>query len=134
MEKLSILVVEDDPTSRLLLQRLLATLGNVDVEADGAEGLRRACRALRAGQPYQLMLLDIMIPGVDGQELLRTIRNLEEALRIPTEEKAKIIMASSLDDIRTIAESFHGLCDGYITKPVTPDKLTAELGRLGVSL
>jgi len=68
------LVVEDDFTSRLLLQTILKAYGECHVAADGTEALAAFLEAERTEQPYQLICLDIMMPDLDGKEVLRSIR------------------------------------------------------------
>ena len=65
-----ILLVEDEPTIRIAVRDALRTQGHeVDDTVDGAEGLRRA----KAGG-YDLLLLDVMLPGLDGLEVLKALR------------------------------------------------------------
>ena len=65
------LIVEDDFTSRLLMQELLKGFGMVNVAVDGQEGVEAVRLALKNGEPYNLVCLDIMMPELDGQQTLR---------------------------------------------------------------
>ena len=121
------LVVEDDFTSRLLLQELLGKFGPVHIAVNGQEAVEAVCDALDAGEPYHLICMDIMMPGMDGQQALREIRAQEESKGILSSMGTKIIMTSALSDMQTKINAFAGLCDGYLTKPIYKDRLLEEL-------
>ena len=72
-----VLVVEDDFISRRLLCRYLEPHGECDVAVNGNEALSAFKQALSSGQYYDLICLDIMMPGMDGQETLKRMRILE---------------------------------------------------------
>ncbi len=128
------LVVEDDFTSRLLLQRYLAPLGETHVAVDGEEALAAVKMSLEDGAPYQLICLDIMMPKLDGQAVLNDLRQLEEEHRILLGNGAKVVMTTCLADNRNIMNAFRGQCDAYIVKPVERSKLMEQLQRLGLLL
>lgn len=125
------LIVEDDFTSRLLLQELLKRYGGSHIAVNGSEAVEAVRTALRASEPYDLICLDIMMPVMDGLEALKQIRGLEqEHGRISN--GAKIVMTTALGDIPNVANAFSGLCDAYLTKPISKDKLLTELRQLAV--
>ena len=68
------LVVDDDFETRHLMQKLLRPFGDVDVATDGEEGVEAFSRALKAGEPFALVTMDILMPNIDGQQALREIR------------------------------------------------------------
>ena len=70
------LIVDDDPVSRELLAVILKAYGTVGTAADGLEGLKAYNLALERG-PYDLIMLDIMLPRMDGQQVLKAIRRIE---------------------------------------------------------
>jgi two-component system chemotaxis response regulator CheY len=124
------LIVEDDATSRLLLQMILRGFGECHVAADGREALTCFLAAQQAKQPYELICLDIMMPEIDGKEVLGTIRGLEKASGQLPETWAKIVMTTALGDPATIGSSFHNLCDSYLVKPIDKAKLLDCLRQL----
>ncbi len=77
-----ILIVEDDFTSRRLLQKILAPYGECDIAVDGKEALEAFTLAVREGRRYRLICLDIMMPEMDGQQVLKKIRQMEKELGI----------------------------------------------------
>jgi two-component system chemotaxis response regulator CheY len=97
---------------------------------DGRDALTAFLTAQQTKQPYQLICLDIMMPDIDGKEVLHAIRDLEKASGRLPETWSKIVMTTALGDARTIGTSFHDLCDSYLVKPVDKAKLLACLRQL----
>lgn len=126
------LIVEDDFTSRLLMQELLKGYGLPHVAINGREAVDAVRVALESGQPYDLICLDIMMPGMDGHQALKEIRALEDAKGIFSSEGAKILMTTALTDMKNKIDAFSGLCDGYLTKPIHKDRLLGELRKLNL--
>jgi len=124
------LVVEDDATSRLLLQTILREYGECQVAVDGKEGLAAFLAAHQSNQPYQLICLDIMMPDIDGKEVLGAVRDLEMASGRKPETWAKIVMTTALGDPRTVGTSYYDLCDNYLVKPIDKAKLLDCLRQL----
>jgi two-component system chemotaxis response regulator CheY len=131
-EGIRVLVVEDDFTCRLVLQKFLAPFGESHVAVDGEEALAAVRLALEAQEPYQLICLDIMMPKLDGQATLHALRQIEETHGVPLGKGAKVVMTTCLKDNRNIMEAFRGQCDGYVIKPIARAKLLEQLVRLGL--
>jgi two-component system chemotaxis response regulator CheY len=121
------LIVEDDFTSRLLLQTFLAGYGECHVAVNGTEAVAAFREACSKGQSYDLICMDIMMPEMDGQTALKEIRAIEEARGINPNHGTKVIMTTALDDIRNVVEAFKGLCDAYLFKPIDTAKLLQHL-------
>jgi two-component system chemotaxis response regulator CheY len=124
------LIVDDDPVSRELLAMILKAYGIVDTAADGLEGLKAYNLALERG-PYDLIMLDIMLPRMDGQQVLKAIRRIEQERGVVGPEQVKIVMISALGDFSNVSQAFASACTSYMTKPILPEKVQAELSRLG---
>ncbi|HEY2018656.1 MAG TPA: response regulator [Bryobacteraceae bacterium] len=124
------LVVEDDFTSRLLLQEILKRYGPVHIAVNGREAVEAVLAGLNAREPYNLVCMDIMMPEMDGLEALRRIRAMEEDRGIRSCDGAKIMMTTALDCVRNVSEAFQGLCDAYLCKPIARPKLLKELRAL----
>lgn len=126
------LIVEDDFTSRLLLQGILKRYGTVDIAVNGREAVAAVESALNAGAPYGLVCLDIMMPEMDGFEALKRIRELEEARAIFPPQGTKIFMTTALDELKNVIEAFRGMCDAYLVKPVDKIRLIDLLSEHGL--
>ncbi|MBI9078610.1 MAG: response regulator [Pseudodesulfovibrio sp.] len=125
------LIVEDEFLSRKVLRSFLMTLFEVDIVVNGREAIEAFRLAHTEKHPYDLILMDIMMPEVDGIEALQKIRNMEEKDNL--KPKVKAIMTTALDDPQTVIKSFYdGEASAYIVKPVAKDKLYNELEKLGL--
>ncbi len=120
------LIVEDDFTSRLLLQSLLSKYGECHIAVNGNEALAAFRAAQESGQKYDLICMDIMMPEMDGQTAVREIRALEAAGGTLSTHGVKIIMTTALDDAKNVVQSFKS-CDAYLFKPIDTGKLLAHL-------
>jgi two-component system, chemotaxis family, chemotaxis protein CheY len=129
---MKILIVEDDFASRKLMENLLGEYGEYDSVVNGEEALQ----AFRLGHvdkaPYDMICLDIMMPKLDGQAVLKEIRRIEEEQDILGLDGVKIIMTTALGDAMNIMTAFRSQCEGYIQKPITREKLEAVMKDLGL--
>ena len=114
-----VLLVEDDPRVARLVERGLAEAGyDVDLARDGAEALARA-----GVGGHDLVVLDVMLPGLDGLEVCRDMRR--QGVRTP------ILMLTARD---TVADRVVGLdagADDYLVKPFALEELLARVRALG---
>jgi two-component system, chemotaxis family, chemotaxis protein CheY len=124
------LIVEDDFTSRLLLQSFLSKYGECHVAVDGREALTAFLTALEGKEPYDLICMDIMMPEMDGQTAVKEIRALEVARGTLSTNGVKIIMTTALDDVKNVMKSFDSLCDAYVFKPIDTKKLLGHMKEL----
>ena len=122
-----ILIVEDDFTSRLLLQSFLSKYGECHIAVNGKEALAAFRTSLESGQPYDLICMDIMMPEMDGQTAIKGIRALEEVGGTLSTSGVKIIMTTALDDVKNVVQSFRSLCDAYLFKPIDTGKLLGHM-------
>ncbi len=130
-----ILIAEDDFASRRMMQKLLEPWGQSDVAVDGQEAIDAFELAWAERSPYELIFMDIMMPKVDGQEALKAIRKSESERGVPPAREVRVVMTSVLEDPRNVVEAFgKGGATAYLVKPISRDKLEAELGRLGFPL
>ena len=113
-----LLVVDDDHAFRLSTAALLRADGHdVDVAADASA----AVQALRA-QSYDLVLLDLRMPGIDGIQLVETLRVWGESV--------PVLMISGYGTVESAVRAMHLGTDDFLTKPVEPDVLSARVAEL----
>jgi two-component system chemotaxis response regulator CheY len=127
-----VLIAEDDFTSRLLMQKLLAPYGECHVAINGREALEAFKSARSKRRPYDLICLDIMMPEMDGQTVLREIRTIEDGAGIRQGRGVKILMTTALKDGKNVMQAFRELCDGYVVKPIEKAKLLKCLREFGL--
>lgn len=122
------LIVEDDFISRQILNKFLTEHFDCDIAVNGEEAVLAFKQALEVRQPYDLICMDIMMPNMNGQEALRHIREFERRMKVAPCDEAKVIMTTSLDDPKTVMNSFYdGGAAAFLVKPVTKQKLLSEL-------
>ena len=113
----TILLIEDNEQNRYLVTYLLEKKGYKVVRAcDGPEGIEAA----KTMQP-DLILLDIQLPGMDGYEVAIAIRNL------PSLKDTPMIAVTSYAMVGDREKSIASGCNGYIEKPINPDKFVQEI-------
>jgi two-component system, chemotaxis family, chemotaxis protein CheY len=124
---LRMLLVEDDFTSRLLLQTFLSRYGDCHVAVNGREAVEAFRSARERGEGYDLICLDIMMPEMDGHEALRQIRALEEKQGVFSNRGAKIVMTTTVAQVKQVVGCFRELCDSYLLKPIDLVKLLSVM-------
>lgn len=116
-----ILVAEDEPHIRRILVSFLETGGlDVDPVEDGSQAMER----LSGDTPYSMALLDIMMPGMTGLEVLRNLRTLAHRADLPV----IILTAKGQDVDRELA--FRLGASDFVTKPFSPKKLLGRINQL----
>ena len=128
------LIVEDDFTNRRHMARFMKQYGDVDIAVDGAEAVDTFIHAVKKGEYYHLVLLDIMMPNMNGMEALKAIRAIEEEHQLEQAEFCKIIIMSSLNEKDDVQLALRLGCDGYANKPVHLDKLVEVIKKLRVPI
>ena len=113
-----ILVVDDDQCNRDLLVQTLSRDGHVVLTAESGE----AAVDLIGQQSFDLVLLDIQMPGIDGYEVLRILKSSTQTALIPA------IMISGLEDIDLVVQCIESGADDYLPKPCNLTLLRARVG------
>jgi two-component system chemotaxis response regulator CheY len=124
------LIVDDDRVCRELLRDMIEPIANCDFAYDGSEAVDVVRLAIEDGAPYDLICLDIMMPGMDGHEALSAIRGLESKHGIRGSDGVKIVMTTALRDSQHCIQSFQEGCECYVTKPVDHDQFFERLRSL----
>jgi two-component system chemotaxis response regulator CheY len=125
--RLRALLVEDDIASRLVLQTFLSRYGECYVAVSGREAVNAFRSAYRLGQRYDLLCIDIMLPEMDGREVVRQVRAIEDAHGILSTRGVKVIMTTAVEDVKEVFRCFRELCDAYLIKPIDLAKLLIYL-------
>jgi two-component system chemotaxis response regulator CheY len=126
------LIVEDDFTSRLVLQTFLSRYGECHIAVNGREAVDAFRASGESEQRYDLICMDIMMPEMDGQTAIREIRS-QERQSGAAPKGVKIIMTTALGDVANVSQAYQGMCDGYLKKPINLSKLAEEIRTLGLA-
>jgi two-component system chemotaxis response regulator CheY len=124
------IVVEDELTSRIALQTLLSRLGECNVAASGEDAVAAFRVAIQSGSPYDLICMDIRLPGMSGVEAVKEIRAVEKEGGVLSSNGVKILMVTASNELQDVVQSFSALCDGYLRKPVGASAILNELRKL----
>ena len=116
-----ILVVDDDPPNREMLAEMLTTVGFV---VEVAEGGALALQRLAQGARVDLVLMDRHMPGLDGFETIRRLREM------PGGDSLRVLMVTASGAAEDKAQALDAGADGFVSKPVWREELLAEIGRL----
>lgn len=127
-----ILLAEDDLLTRRFMVDFLSNYGECDAAVDGMEAVDAFLMALEDGEPYDLACLDIMMPVMDGYQVLRNIRDLERARGIEEEDQVKVIMTTALNGEENVKMAFDLGCSVYSGKPINKEKFEQALIKLGL--
>jgi len=109
----AVLVVEDNATNQLAMRALLERFG---VQADFAVNGVQAIAAIQA-KPYGLVLMDLMMPGMDGYAATRQIRRLEYG----TGRHTPVVAVTAVDPAISRSECIAAGMDGFVAKPIEPE-------------
>jgi two-component system, chemotaxis family, chemotaxis protein CheY len=126
------LIVDDDRVCRELLRDMISSVAECDFAYDGSEAVDVVRLALEDRNPYELICLDIMMPGMDGHEALSAIRELEAKNGIRCTDVVKVVMTTALRDSKHCIQSFREGCECYVTKPVKQDEFFGKLQSLNL--
>lgn len=113
----SVLIVDDEPMARTLLRLMLVRAGfNVSEASNGRDALVK----VKKNRP-DVVLLDVMMPDMDGFTVCATIRGQEDTAELP------IIMLSAKTDLDSINKGLQVGATKYLTKPISPEDLTQHV-------
>jgi len=128
---MKILIVDDENISRKVLVKKMESLGNCVAIDNSKKALSEIKLAADKGEPFDLVTLDVSMPGMDGRQVLQQIRKKEQAKKIPKAERIKVVMVTSRMNMATIKACIKLGCNGYLSKPVSKYQLFGTLGKMG---
>ncbi len=117
-----VLIVDDNPGIIALVEEILASKHyDVLIASSGEDGLSQLRAAQLEGHPVDAMLLDVMLPGLDGFHILRQIKEDADLKQIP------VLLVTGVDETRNKTQGLELGADDYITKPFDSQELLARL-------
>ncbi len=131
---MKILIVDDDPVAQIMIKEMLSPLGECDICNNGEEGLLAFEYAHEMGQPYDLVILDIMMPVMDGMETLQAIRDKELQMEDTLSGNVLIIVLSVKDEMRNVLQCMAMGASDFLSKPIRPAALLDVLEAAGLDV
>ena len=126
---MKILIVDDNKQIQNLLAHILEFHEELGFADDGEKGLIQYQKSIEEEKPYDLIFLDIMMPNMDGFEMLRQLRIWEDN-NSNIENKVKIAMLSSIGSPNNMLTCFEEGCDYYLVKPIIKSELTEIIDKV----
>ncbi len=123
---LRILIVDDNYTSRSQIKAIFGQYGDCDCAPNGEIAYQLFLSAHQENIPYDVITMDIDMPNVKGDEIVKKIRQWEKNNKVYKHDHGKeaaVIMISALSIKDTIMSSFKNGCEAYIVKPITKSKV-----------
>ena len=93
-----LLIVDDDEKNRKLMSKIVADFGECETAESGQEAISAFKNAWENWRPFSIIFLDIMMPEMDGREVLHQIRHIEKEKKVSEQHQAKIIMVSGMSE------------------------------------
>lgn len=126
------LIVDDEMFCREFVATLLRSTAECHQASTGSEALEKYKAALAGNDPFDLVILDIMMPGMSGNDAAKEIRAIEKAKHL--DNKVSIIMLTALNSANDAMESFcEAQSAAYLVKPVSKDGLFNVVSKLGLA-
>ena len=126
------LIVDDERVSRTKLKLIMENFGQCEAVELGKDALAVFHHAHFINKPFNLIMLDINLPEMDGIMILSEIRRAEKYLNIPKNQQAIILMVTSYGDKDRIVACAQSGCDDFIVKPFNDDIIRQKLNKLGL--
>jgi two-component system chemotaxis response regulator CheY len=129
-----ILVVDDDAPNRKLLKDIGSRLGECDAAEGGQEALNEFKKAWEEWRPFNLIFLDVLMPDMDGTQVLLKIREIEKDKKISEQHQARIIMVTGVSEEETVMDCVKNGCDEFIVKPIDVQLVFEKIKKLGLMI
>ncbi|MBF0318160.1 MAG: response regulator [Nitrospirae bacterium] len=128
------LIVDDEHVTAKMLKRLFSRYGLCDV-ADSGDGAVALFKDARQGDsPYDLIVMDVMMPGTTGIEAYEAIREYERQCGVKNGSEVKIVLMTGMGISRDMFQIYKTSCMAYLYKPIDMKELFNVLNRLNLPL
>ena len=128
---MKILIVDDEDISRNILFAKMTHMGTCVAVDSAKKALAELDKAKAEKKSFDVITLDVSMPGMGGQELLEHIRKTEIQDKIPKKDRVKILMITARMNMGTINACIKRGCNGYLTKPISHVQLIQSFSQLG---
>ena len=126
-----LLIVDDNRKNAKLLEAILTSYGECESVEGGKAAILAFEKAWNDWRPFSFIFLDIMMPEMDGEQVLVNIRETEQNKNINDRHRVKIIMVSAHSDEALFSRCVQSGCDDFIVKPFDKNTITKKLIKHG---
>ena len=127
------LIVEDETGILNLFKSVLEKYGTCTLAANGKEAIAAFEKAWDDAEPFDLICIDILMPGMSGLEALRKIRKIEKKRNIDSDNEAKVVITTGVSESKEVIEALYkGGASAYFVKPTEITAFIEELEKLGL--
>ena len=122
------LIVDDDESIHLYLQVILSPFGECVTALDGESAVVLFSHAQEEGRPFDVVFMDILMPGMGGHQAAELMRAGEDKAEVPEEDRFKLVMITCVVDDTSVNRAFTNTkASMYVVKPLDRDKVIREL-------
>lgn len=129
MKQKNFLIVEDDPTSALVISKILKEMGECTVLYSGETAAADVLEKAQGGKPYTAAFLDVMMPVKNGKEILHEIREMEQREKLPA---LPVFITTALSDADVYMKMAQLGCAGFLVKPISRRDLVEIMRQQGI--
>ncbi|MBF0288627.1 MAG: response regulator [SAR324 cluster bacterium] len=131
---MKILIVDDEMVSRKKMEKIMDNFGEYESANNGDDAIATFKSSYQSGVPFDMIALDVEMPGKNGTEVLCEFRAIEQEHAVPQHLQAKVLMVTAHSDKDTVLSSIQAGCDDYIVKPFNKETVMEKLKKLGFSV
>lgn len=128
---MKVLIVEDDLSNSVYLEKLLPEGTESVRAADGAQAIELFTASLESGARFDVVFVDLLLPKMDGHEVLCSIREYEEEKNIEGDDATALVVVTSVDSPDSLSFAKLAGCVDYLQKPIAKQAVTDVLQRIG---
>jgi two-component system chemotaxis response regulator CheY len=128
-----LLIVDDDSKNRRLLAKMVTAFGECEAVESGKEAISAFTKAWENWRPFNIIFLDILMPEMDGREVLHKIREIEKEKNISKQHQAKILIVSGMSEKDMVLQCLEEGCDEFIVKPIEMKLLFEKINNLDLA-
>lgn len=129
-----VLIVDDNKINRRFLESLLNKHADCYMDVNGKDAINTFEKSLEDKKYFDVILMDVMMPEVDGLQALNIIRDIERKMNIPKEDAVKVVVISALNNIIEVEMMLDEEKELFIHKPIQIEELIFVFKKLNIDI
>lgn len=131
---MKILIAEDQAIIREMMVKMLTGIGHIESFDTGRKALQAFEQAFKDSDPFELMILDVSMPGMSGIDLLKSVRAFEARYKVIKAAQVKVLMMTSYADKETVIACYLAGCNDYAVKPFNSRVVIEKIRKMGFTV